>query len=340
MGGMRAIELFSPGPDPAEALRAVERPLPVPGPGQVRLRVTASAVCRTDLQLTTGDLPAHLLPVMPGHQVVGMIDALGPRVEDWHIGDRAGLVWLARTCGECRFCAAGRENLCLHAEFTGWDVDGGYAEFVVAEAAFTHSLAHLPTTTPDAAVAPLLCGGVIGYRSLRVAEVGPECSGLRLGLYGFGASATIALQVARYWGAEVHVVTRSVAEVARAAELGATWAGTYDEQLPVALDAAVTFAPSGAVVARALRDCDRGAIVAINAIHLDEIPALNYDDLWWERSLRSVANVTRADVHEFLQLVPQADVRTQYELVPLADAALAQQRLAAGDVAGAFVLRP
>lgn len=340
MVGMRAIELFSPGADPTAALRAVERHPPAPGRGQVRLRVTASAVCRTDLQLTTGDLPAHLLPVVPGHQVVGVIDALGPEVDGWHIGDRAGLVWLARTCGACRFCASDRENLCLHAEFTGWDVDGGYAEFVVAEAEFAHSLAHLPAGTPDAAVAPLLCGGVIGYRSLRVAGVGPGCSGLRLGLYGFGASATIALQVARYWGAEVHVVTRSAAEVGRAADLGATWAGTYDEDLPVALDAAVTFAPAGAVVARALRDCDRGAIVAINAIHLDEIPALDYDDLWWERSLRSVANVTRADVREFLQLVPQAGIKTQYEQVPLADAALAQQRLGAGDVAGAFVLAP
>lgn len=337
---MRAIEMFSPGPDPAAALRSVERPLPVPGPGQVRLRVTASAVCRTDLQISTGDLPAHLLPVIPGHQVVGVIDALGPDVQGWAPGDRAGLVWLARTCGQCRFCASGRENLCLHAEFTGWDVDGGYADMVIADAEFTHRLDHLPAAMADAAVAPLLCGGVIGYRSLKVAGVGPSAAGMRVGLFGFGASATIALQVAQYWGAEVYVVTRSAAEVGRAAELGATWAGTYDQALPTALDAAVTFAPAGAVVAQALRSCDRGAAVAINAIHLDEIPALDYDDLWWERSLRSVANVTRADVHEFLQLVPAAAITTQFEELPLAEAATAQQRVGRGQVAGAFVLIP
>jgi propanol-preferring alcohol dehydrogenase len=337
---MRAIELFSPDPDPHAALRTVERPVPEPGPGQVRLRVTASAVCRTDLQLTTGELPAHLLPVVPGHQVVGVIDALGSGVTDWSPGDRAGLVWLARTCGDCRFCRAGRENLCLHAEFTGWDVDGGYAGAVVAEADFAHRLDHLPTDLPDTAVAPLLCGGVIGYRSLKVAGVGPDAAGMRVGLFGFGASATIALQVARYWGAEVYVVTRSEAEVRRATALGATWAGTYEQALPTVLDAAVTFAPAGAVVAQALACCDRGAAVAINAIHLDEIPALDYDDLWWERSLRSVANVTRSDVHEFLQLVSPAAITTQYEELPLADAATAQQRVASGQVAGAFVLLP
>lgn len=338
---MRAIELFSPGPDPSTALRDVERAESEPGPGQIRLRVTASAVCRTDLQLVTGDLPAHLLPIAPGHQVVGEVDAIGPDVSGWELGDPAGLVWLARTCGTCRYCRSDRENLCLHAEFTGWDVDGGYAETVIADAAFAHSLAHLRPHMPDAAIAPLLCGGVIGYRALRVAGVDATSSqGMRIGMYGFGASATLALQVARFWGADVYVVTRSPDEVARALELGATWAGTYDQAMPTKVDAAVTFAPAGAVVARALRDCDRGAAVAINAIHLDEIPSLDYDDLWWERSLRSVANVTRSDVHEFLALVGTAGVRTQYEELPLSQAPEALTRVRDGDVRGAFVLIP
>ncbi len=337
---MRAVEFFTPDPDPRAAVRVVDKPLPAPGPGQVRLRITASAVCRTDLQLVTGDLPAHLLPVTPGHQVVGVIDDIAPDVTDWAIGDRAGLVWLARACGTCRFCLSGRENLCLHAEFTGWDVDGGYADYVIADAEFSHHLDVLGSAMSDEAVAPLLCGGVIGYRSLRVAGVGPDSAGVRVGLYGFGASATIALQVARYWGAEVYVVTRSPDEVDRAQALGATWAGTYDQVLPTSLDAAITFAPVGAVVAQAVKALDRGGVVAINAIHLDELPAMNYDDLWWERSLRSVANVTRDDVREFLPLVAAAGVTTQFEELPLTSAPDALARVAAGDVRGAFVLRP
>lgn len=337
---MRAIELLSPGPSPAAALGLRDRPLPTPGPGHLRLRVTASAVCRTDLQLVSGDLPPHLLPVVPGHQVVGVVDAIGPGVTGWHPGDRAGLIWLARSCGECRFCLRGRENLCLHAEFTGWDVDGGWAEHVVADAAFACHLDHLGEDVGDAAVAPLLCGGVIGYRALRVAEVGPDSAGMRVGLFGFGASATIALQILRHWGALPYVVTRGSAEAERALSLGAAWAGTYEDAPPERLDAAVTFAPAGSVVVAALRACDRGAPVAINAIHLDCIPALDYQDLWWERSLRSVANVTREDAAEFLSLVPEAGIRTQYEELPLAEAPSALVRLSVGDVRGAFVLLP
>lgn len=320
---MRAVEYFTPESDPADAVREVDRPMPVPGSGQLRLRITASAVCRTDLQLVTGQLPPHLLPVVPGHQVVGVVDAVGPEVSGWQVGDRAGLVWLAQACGRCRFCRSGRENLCLHAEFTGWDVDGGYAEYVVSQADFTHHLDVLGDAMSDEAVAPLLCGGVIGFRSLRVAGVGADSAGQRLGLYGFGASATIALQVARHWGVEVYVVTRSDAEVERAAALGATWAGTYDQALPVKLDAAITFAPVGAVVVDAVKALDRGGVVAINAIHLDELPAMNYDDLWWERSIRSVANVTREDVREFLPLVAAAGITTQFEELPLEDAPVA-----------------
>lgn len=335
-----AIRLVRQDPDPAVALAPTNLPAPPPQPGMIRLAVTATAVCRTDLQLVTGDLPAHTMPITPGHQVVGRVIEVGDGVEGWQPGDRAGLVWLAHTCGECRFCRSDRENLCLAAKFTGYDLDGGYATGVVAHADFAHHLGHLGDDLDDAAVAPLLCGGVIGYRALRVAGVTEGAAGMRVGLYGFGASATIALQVANYWGAEVYVVTRAQAERDRAMELGAAWAGTYDDTPPVALDAAVTFAPAGEVVLAALRACDRGAAVAINAIHLDGIPAFDYDDLWWERSLRSVANVTRRDAHEFLALVPQAGIRTQYEEMPLGDAPTALSRLAAGDVRGAFVLRP
>ena len=312
-----------------DSLVVGERPDPQPGPDEVLIRVQASAVCRTDLQILRGEIPTHRLPLIPGHQVVGEVLTPGPLQ-----GRRVGLVWLAQSCGTCRFCLSDRENLCESARFTGWDRDGGYAQLVTAHADFVHPL---PPGDPEA-IAPLLCGGVIGFRSLRVAGIGPDSGGARLGLFGFGASATIAIQVANHWGCESHVVTRSAAEAARALELGAAWAGTYEDTVPVPLDAAVTFAPSGDVVLAALRAVDRGAPVAINAIHLDRIPQFNYDDLWWERSLRSVANVTRADVRDFLALVPQAGVRTQYETLPLDEAPTALERLEAGDVRGAFVL--
>lgn len=348
---MQAVELHEPQPDIAAALRTVEREVPATGPGDVVVDVEASAVCRTDLQLVTGDLPAHLLPVVPGHQVVGRITQVGAGVDVARLGQRVGLVWLADSCGQCRFCAAGRENLCRAARFTGWDVDGGWAQQVVARARHTHPIPDLGSHFPPgadgaAAVAPLLCGGVIGYRALRVAGVLPSTVGnpvpdrVRLGLYGFGASASLALQVACFLGIECFVVTRSPAEVRRARELGAVWAGTYDEPAPSLLDAAITFAPVGEVVVAALRALDRGGTVAVNAIHLDRIPQLDYDDLWWERSIQSVANVTVADVREFLDIVPRAGVRTSYEELPLQDAAVALARLRDGDITGAFVLRP
>jgi alcohol dehydrogenase, propanol-preferring len=350
---MKAQVLRQPNRELAAALALEDRPIPGPGPGQVLVKVSATAVCRTDLQLVTGDLPAHLLPVVPGHQVVGRIASLGADVTGIEPGDRVGLVWLAQACGVCRFCTSGRENLCTAAEFTGWDVDGGYAQYALATAAFVHPIpdSAVPATAAsgsaasgtddaDVAVAPLLCGGVIGYRALRVAGIGADSSGQRLGLYGFGASASLAIQVARHFGVRCFVVTRSRQEAARAVELGAEWAGTYDESMPTRLDAAVTFAPVGSVVTDALRMLDRGGTVAINAIHLDAIPTIDYDDLWWERSIRSVANVTRSDVREFLDLIGPAGVRTSTEVLPLDEAATALQRLGAGDVTGSFVLLP
>jgi propanol-preferring alcohol dehydrogenase len=332
---MRAMLLERPGPAAAAPLQAVDRPLPYPVAGELRLRVGACAMCRTDLQLCEGDLPARRLPVVPGHQVVGVVDAVGDGVTDWAPGDRAGLTWLAGIDGTCRFCATGRENLCEAAAFTGWDRDGGYAEWITARADVA---VRIPGAFPDLAAAPLLCGGVIGYRSLRVAGLGPDSAGARLGLYGFGASARLALQVARAWGVETYVATRSEGERARAMELGAAWAGGTDDRPPVPLDAAVTFAPVGSVVAAALRALDRGGIVAINAIHLDGLPAMPYEDLWWERSIRSVANVTRRDAAEFLELAARVGITTDIEVHPLADANLALARLAAGNVAGTAVL--
>ncbi len=332
---MRAMALHSPRPAGTHPLVPEDRPLPQPGPGELRLRVTACAVCRTDLQICEGDLEPRTLPIVPGHQVVGVVDAVGAGVEGWAPGDRAGLTWLAGTDGTCRFCRSGRENLCEAASFTGWDRDGGYAESVTARADVA---VRLPGGYPDLSAAPLLCGGVIGYRALRVAGIGPGSSGARLGLYGFGASARLALQVARSWGVEAYVATRAAAERERALELGAVWAGGYGDRPPVALDAVVTFAPVGSVVADAVRALDRGGVVAINAIHLDGLPAMPYEDLWWERSIRSVANVTRADAREFLAIAAQIGIETDIEAHPLADANLALARLAAGQVSGTAVL--
>lgn len=332
---MRAQQLRSTRPA-SPWLSDVDIPTPTPGPGEVLIQIEACAVCRTDLQIAMGDLSPRGLPRIPGHQIVGRITAVGDGVDAERIGSRVGVAWLADSCGHCRFCQEGRENLCRSAAFTGWDRDGGYADRAIARADFAHAIDGDPVD-----VAPLLCGGVIGYRSLRIAGVGPNSAGMRLGLFGFGASATLVLQLARYWGCETYVVTRSRAEVKRAVDLGADWAGTYDEPLPVLLDAAITFAPAGDVVRRALQSLERGGTVAINAIHLDGgIPPLDYGDLWWERSLRSVANVTRSDIVEFLSLVRLAGIRTQVETLPLDQANMALQRVANGDVQGAFVLVP
>ncbi len=291
-------------------------------------------MCRTDLQLAEGDLVARRLPIVPGHQVVGEVVSLGEGVEEPEPGTRVGITWLAGTCGRCRFCASGRENLCESARFTGWDRDGGYATLVTARADMVHPL---PIDADADALAPLLCAGVIGYRSLRVAEVRP---GQRLGLFGFGASASIIIQVAVHWGCEVYVCTRSESEQAAATALGAVWAGGFEERPPVPLDAAVTTAPVGDAITLALAAMDRGGIVAVNAIHLDRVPQFSYDLLWWERQVRSVANVTRQDARELLELAVQLPLRTRRELRPLEEANEALVDLAAGRVEGSVVLRP
>jgi propanol-preferring alcohol dehydrogenase len=300
----------------------------------IRIWVAACGVCRTDLQLCEGDLAARRLPVVPGHQIVGRVEAVGAGVTGWRPGDRAGVAWLASTCGVCDKCRSGRENLCAQATFTGWDVDGGYATQVTARADFALPI---PDGFDDLSAAPLLCGGVIGYRSLARSGIQP---GGRLGLYGFGASALITIQVARHWGCRVFVATRSERERALARALGAEWTGGYADPPPEPLDAAITFAPSGDVVRAALRAVDRGATVAINAIHLDRVPELPYEELWWERRLASVANFTRADARAFLELAAGIPIKTAFETFPLAQANVALERLKRGEIHGAAVLAP
>jgi len=335
---MKAMVLEHPGPAASRPVEAHDRPPAQPAAGEVLIDVTACAVCRTDLQIVEGDLPARRLPIVPGHQVVGRVAGHGAGVDPAQrpIGARVGVAWIASTCGRCRFCRSGRENLCPEAMFTGWDRDGGYSEQMTARADFTYLL---PEGLSDERAAPLLCGGTIGYRSLKIAGVDlAAASGRRVGLYGFGASATCVIQLAVHAGCAVYVATRSEAEQQRALALGATWAGGYDDRPPEPLEAAITFAPSGDVVVSALQAVDRGGIVAINAIHLDRVPELDYDDLWLERSLRSVANVTRDDVVEFLELAAQVPVVTQIETFALEDANEALSRLQRGAISGAAVL--
>jgi propanol-preferring alcohol dehydrogenase len=329
---MLAMQLAAPATIAEHPLQRVERELPRPAPGELLLHVRACGVCRTDLQLTEGDLVARRLPIVPGHQIVGHLVEVGAGVSSIRVGVRAGVAWLASSCGTCARCREGRENLCETARFTGWDRDGGYATHALVRADFA---LRIPEVFDDLSAAPLLCGGVVGYRSLVVSGIRP---GQRLGLYGFGASALLVLQVARYWGCRVFVCTRSEAERARARDLGAEWAGGYDERPPEPLDAAITFAPVGSVVIAALEALDRGGTVAINAIHLDGIPAFSYDALWWERSLRSVANFTRADARAFLDVAARIPIRTSFDVFPLQDANVALERLKAGKVSGAAVL--
>ncbi len=328
----QAYQLSEPRPIEARPLRPVDRLDFDPAAGEIAIDVIACAVCRTDLQLVEGDLGMRQSPVVPGHQVVGRVRSVGAGVDRWQPGARVGVAWLAGACGNCEHCQSGRENLCADAEFTGWDRDGGYAETMIARADFVFSV---PAQFTDTGAAPLLCGGIIGYRALKVAGIEP---GGRLGLYGFGASALLAFQVARHWGCDVFVATRSRTEQQRAVEMGAVWAGSYNEQPPVGLDAAVTFAPAGYVVVEALKAIKPGGTVAINAIHLDTVPEFPYELLWMERGLRSVANFTRDDAEEFLSLAGEIPIETVVDTYPLRDVNIALGRVKSGDVEGAAVL--
>ena len=331
---MRAFAVHRPGPIATHRLQDVEKPLPTPGPGQVRLRVTACGVCRTDLHLAEGDLPPRHPLVVPGHEIVGVVDLPGPETSGtFAVGDRIGVAWLARTCGKCQFCTSGRENLCFTPTFTGWDRDGGYAEYALADEAYSYKL---PAGFDDVTVAPLLCAGIIGYRALRRAELPP---GGRLGIYGFGGSAHLTAQIAIAEGATVHVLTRSPQARALAIELGAASAGDAYDAPPEKLDSAILFAPVGDLVPACLAGLERGGTLAIAGIHLSDIPSLNYaDHLFEERTVRSVTANTRVDGQEFLQLAVKFGLHVTTTAYPLEDANEALSDLAGDRLTGAAVL--
>jgi alcohol dehydrogenase, propanol-preferring len=330
---MHAQQLARPAPIASSPLTAVELPVPEPAADEVLVRVSACGCCRTDLHVVEGDLDLPHLPVVPGHQVVGRIEAVGPQCTSARLGDRVGVAWLHRTCGRCDFCRRGEENLCPLADFTGWTVDGGYAEAIAVPERFA---VRLPDALDDLEAAPLLCAGVIGYRALRRAEVQP---GERVALMGFGASAHLALQVLQHWSCEVVVLTRGEPHRALARELGAAWVGDAAELPPELCDRAVVFAPAGELVPVALRLVRPGGTVSLAGIHMSDIPSFPYELLWRERSLRSVANMTRRDAEEFMALAAVAGIRVAYEVFRLAEANRALAAIASDDVRGAAVLQ-
>ncbi len=330
---MRAQRLARSGPIDQYPLRREDLPVPEPGAGEVLLRVLACAVCHTDLHVVEGELSAPRLPLTPGHQVVGEVVGTGQGVA-LTAGTRVGVPWLGWACGECDFCRRGEENLCRSARFTGFHRDGGFAEHLVAAADFVLAL---PEGLADEAAAPLLCAGVIGFRSLRRAELAP---GETLGLIGFGASAHLALPVARSWGCRVFVFTRTEAHRRLALRLGAAWAGGIEDEAPAELDRAVLFAPSGDLVPPILRRLRPGGTLAINAIHLSPIPPIPYEILYGERTVRSVANATRQDGRDFLRLAAELDLRPTFSVYPLEDANRALADLRHSRLEGAAVLLP
>jgi alcohol dehydrogenase, propanol-preferring len=326
---MRLSRTADPGQRPLEA---VDLPEAAPRTGEVAVEVEACGVCRTDLHIVEGEVSARL-PIVPGHQAAGRVSALGEGVEGFRIGDAVGVGWMARTDGVCAYCRSGLENLCPRAEFTGRDRDGGYAERMVADARWVY---RLPTDTTALDAAPLLCAGVIGYRSLRLSEIRP---GGRLGLFGFGASAHLAIQVALAWKCEVYAFTREEHHRTLAREMGAVWAGDASDSPGVALDAAVTFAPAGEIVPAALASLAPGGVVAVNAIHMTPIPSFPYETLYGERAVKSVMNFTRRDAEEFLALAATIPIRGRTEVFALEDANRALERVRDGAVRGAAVLR-
>ncbi|MBS0408799.1 MAG: zinc-dependent alcohol dehydrogenase family protein [Proteobacteria bacterium] len=330
---MFAMSLERPG----DRLKPETRPDPTPGPGEIRLRVCACGVCRTDLHVVDGDLAQRLHPIVPGHEIVGRVEAVGPGVDGVNLGQRLGVPWLGRTCGVCAYCREGRENLCDDPQFTGWTRDGGYADQVIADARYAFPISDV---YGDAEAAPLLCAGLIGFRSWRMAcEAWPV---KRLGLYGFGAAAHLLAQLARFEGQEVYAFTRTGDEQAQglARTLGCAWAGGSDDRPPQPLDAAIIFAPVGSLVPAALKAVRKGGTVVCGGIHMSDIPAMPYALLWEERRLVSVANLTRQDAIDYLPMAAAAGVKPQVTLYPLTEANQALDDLRSGAFAGAAVLIP
>jgi propanol-preferring alcohol dehydrogenase len=330
---MRAMVLDKPSPAESSPLKLREVPRPTPGSGELRVRVHCCGLCHTDLHTIEGDLALPKLPVIPGHQIVGTVDAVGSGVRQPKEGDRVGIPWLHSTDGTCAYCLNGQENLCDSAQFTGYHVDGGYAEYTLARADFAF---HIPAIFSDEHAAPLLCAGIIGYRSFRLSHAR---SGERLGLYGFGASAHLVLQFARHLGCEIYVFTRTPAHRELACKLGAAWVGGAEENPPGQLDAAIIFAPAGSLVRDALRVLRKGGTLALAGITMSPIPELEYSLLYHERSIVSVANSTRQDCREFLQLAADVPAQTEVQVFDLAQANDALQALKHSRIRGAGVLR-
>jgi alcohol dehydrogenase, propanol-preferring len=329
---MKACLLQAPAPVETNPLQFTDVAVRRPGRGEILVRIHACGVCRTDLHVVEGELPPRKSPVIPGHQIVGTVEELGPDARRFKKGSRVGVAWLFRTDGSCEYCLAGKENLCDHPAFTGYTVDGGYAEYVVALQDFAYPI---PEGFSDDQAAPLLCAGIIGFRSLRLSGIE---NGGRLGLYGFGAAAHVAIQVARYWGAEVYASTRDVRHQQLALELGATWAGGTLAEPPVKLDAAIIFAPAGEIVPAALKALKKGGTLALGGIHMSPIPSLDYNLLYGERVIRSVANNTREDGEDFLRIAAEIPIRTQVQRFPLCEANQALNQLKNDAIKGAAVL--
>jgi propanol-preferring alcohol dehydrogenase len=330
---MKAMLFEFPGPIVEDPLKLVDLPPPVPGPGQILIQVSYCGICHTDLHTVEGELPLERLPLIPGHQVVGRVVDQGPGVFRFKPGDRVGLAWLRHACGVCQFCRSARENLCEQARFTGLHRDGGYAELAVAQENFVYPL---PPDLPDQAAAPLLCAGIIGYRALKLSDLKP---GGRLGLYGFGASAHIAIQVARHWDCEVFVFTRSPGHQELARQLGAAWVGQAQDTPPTKPDSAIIFAPAGNLVPEALRVLNRGGTLALAGIYMTPIPSLDYEKhLYYEKTVRSVTASTRQDGRELLELAAKIPLKPKVQLFPLKEANQALKLLKQGKIDGAGVL--
>lgn len=329
---MKAMQLEHTATIESHPLVLRELPVPEAGPEHLLVRVSACGVCHTDLHIVEGDLPLPRLPTIPGHEIVGVVEAVGPGTTRFKPGDRVGIPWLHGTCGECQYCGEDKENLCANISFTGVHADGGFGEYTLVHEQFAYAI---PDAFDDATAAPLLCAGVVGYRSLRLSGVKP---GQRLGMYGFGASAHIVIQIARYWDCKVYVFTRSESHRQLALSLGASWVGSADDDPGTYMDSSIIFAPAGSLVPKALERLQHGGTLALGGIHMSEIPSMPYELLWHERTIQSVANSTRQDVVDFLQIAAEIPVTTRTETFRLDEANVVLERLKRGEIDGAAVL--
>ncbi len=333
---MKACILHTISPIENNPLDFTEASKPQPGEDEVLVKVSVCGVCRTDLHVIEGELTRQVLPIIPGHQIIGRVEQVGEKAANLKIGDRVGIPWLHRTCGVCEYCREGKENLCENATFTGWLVNGGYAEYAVAPAAFVYPI---PEAFSDEEAAPLLCAGIIGFRSLRLSGITGPSPGKRLGIYGFGAAGHITIQIARHWGVDVYALTRDPRHQRLARDLGAVWAGSGYDQPPEKLDSIIIFAPAGELVIPALKVLKKGGVIALGGIHMSRIPPIDYDLLYGERVIRSVANNTRQDGLDFLRVAAEIPIKPQTQIFNLAEANAALNALKSDAVRGAAVIR-